>query len=166
MNSKGQYNVVGMMIVAAVTIIVGLVLLQATYPFIGETTITSSVRNDTISAPTAIGGLIYLRGQAVQGNIFVANATGGETVASTNYTITNYVVKDGALTVVYNASGTGTKYVGSTVRLNVTYTYEPFGYAQDGATRSIIPLIAVFGALALVVALLPTVRESIREFMD
>jgi hypothetical protein len=48
--------------------------------------------------------------------------------------------------------------------LNVSYTQEPVGYA-DSTTRSIIPLILIFFALAIVaIALWPVVR-NIKESM-
>jgi hypothetical protein len=48
--------------------------------------------------------------------------------------------KDAAVTETINGSA-----------VNITYTYQPFGYLQDSGARSVAGLIVIFGALAILV---------------
>jgi hypothetical protein len=146
---------VGPIIIAAVAIIAALALIPTIFQAVGNTTLTRTVSNELHT----FGPVTVLQGQAVS-NVVVTNTTDGAEVPASNYTIVNYDVNNGVLrSYLVNKSGI---FGGNSV--NVSYTYEPLGYAKESGTRAIIPLIAIFAALAVaVLALIPAFR---REVMD
>jgi len=92
------------------------------------------------------------------------NATGGETIDSTNWSVSNYQLVSGNLVPLMNMT-TASKYKGSTQRLNLTYSYEPYGYVTDSGSRAVVGLIVLFSALALAIAVLPSVGEGLKDMM-
>ena len=155
MNRKGQMNGVGPILIAAIVIIAALALLPTIFQSIGDTTLTRDIANVTKN----FTGTIVLEGQAISG-VSITNSSGGEVVPTSNYSITNYDASTGTLRAyITPLAGTYTA-----KNVNISYTYEPLGYAKESSTRAIIPLIAIFAALAVaVVALVPAFR---REVMD
>jgi hypothetical protein len=143
MNSKGIS--IATPLILFIGLIVGLVLITATFDSIGQTTHTFNTVNKTYAAPRVLYTDIVLIGQAAT-NLVVSNATGQELVPATNYSVTNYKVINGELSSVVSFSSP----VWNGTNVNISYTYEPKGYAQEAGTRAVIGLIAIFGALVLI----------------
>ena len=142
MNKKGQMAAVGGFLTLFIGIIVALTLINGGISSnIGTVTNTVNVVNqtNTLSATT------LLSGQAVS-DVIVTNASSGAVVPATNYTIVNYDVSTGSLRT-YLAS-TGGSYVGKSI--NVSYTYEPLGYATNAGSRAVTSMILVFACLGVI----------------
>lgn len=166
MDKKGQLSV-GVILVAFVGIIVALALYQGIFGFIGQTT-SSEVYNTTAGSAALVvpadGATTDLTGQELLDTPLVINATGGETVPSTNYTIAETIsATDGLKRISYTA--VGGLYEGASV--NVSYTYGAEGYVDSGAGRSIVLLIPILAALAIgLIALGPTIKSGIEKIMN
>ena len=147
MDRKGQMAMVGTIILLFVGIIVALSLYSGGITEnVGTVTNTVTVVNDSYTFPAA-GNTIVLKGQS-NTNVAVVNASNGVSVASTNYTITNYDISTGSLrsTLTANAGIVGTF---NSTAVKISSTYEPIGYAQESSTRSVVQLIAIFAGLAV-----------------
>ena|SRR3990167_9801092 len=143
----------GVLIALFMLIIVGLVLFQASAQEIGNTVNTIGIVNQTLTAP-ALNGFVNLQGKEVS-NVVVWNSTPVLRNAA-NYTIQNNRVVDGAFAPARLQSNDANM-AGS---LNVSYTYEPYTYIDDGGGRAMANLIPIMFALAiLIIVLLPTLRE-------
>lgn len=146
MEKKGQIAGVGAFLVLFIGIIVALTLINGGISSnVGNVVNTQTVVNGSITFPTNTTALA-LSGQAVS-NVIAINATDGTVVPASNYTITNYDVSTGTIRATIIADG-NTPYAGEPV--NISYTFEPLGYAKEGATRAITSLILVFASLAIV----------------
>lgn len=159
---KGQ-AMVGALIMGFVAIIVALAFFN---PIASNSTIlttTVNVVNQTVAAPAAAATSTILTGQAVSGVVAI-NASSGTVIPASNYTITNYVVSNGQLTSTWTSNAGAIGFQGKNI--NVTYTYEPYGYATDGGTRAIVPMILIFMALALaIVILVPSLRSGVLDMI-
>jgi len=155
MNNKGQMGVQGFMLVF-IGVIVGLILFQAVAQYAGSVTTTTLANNDTYTA-VGINQEIELTGQEYISGAIVTNASDGYEYTSDNYTITETVHSDGVkgitLTVLDNDLGNATS-------INVSMVYGDDGYIESAGTRSIVSLIAIFFALAVVVVALSPVLQS------
>lgn len=156
MNRKGEMQLsIGALIVAAIAVIVGAVLLQASAPSVQTITSTNTITNQTKTLAAA-NSYITLNGQAISG-LVITNATGtGNAVPADNYTISNYVVNNGALEV--RLTSLAGPWAGKAV--NVSYVSEPFGYATDSGSRAVAPLILVFFALAILAVVVVAVGRT------
>lgn len=160
-NKKGEINPT-VVIIIAIAAIVGMVLLQATASYTGAATTTASWSNKTVAVSTAT----YTDIQGAQnsvGSYTITNATGGETIASTNLSIVERVGDDGQLTlsILKNDARWNSKNV------NVTGTYGPDGYINDSGGRSVAGLIILFFAIAIAIAVLvPSIRDSILDKLN
>lgn len=163
MNKKGQAssNTIGAIIVAFVTVIVGIaVVFQGGTSAIGTLTQTSTNNNQTITFP-ANGVNTSLIGQSVSA-VVITNATSGAIVPATNYTISNNVLLNNEL--VGRIQGLTGDYNGRSV--NISYTYEPFGYQTSTGNRTIVQLILIFAGLGIALAaFIPAVRSGVLSFM-
>lgn len=104
--------------------------LSASVPATANTTFATQIpgrQNTTV--------IVAINGTGTFTNNFTVNLTDG----SGNLGIFLFTT-DAAVTEVIN---------GSTV--NLTYTFQPFGYLQDSGARSVALLVVLFGALAIVV---------------
>lgn len=161
MNRKGQIGGVGAILMLVIGVIVCLVLLQASAPGIATVTSTVSVTNQTVTAPATNGNATILSGQAAT-VITVTNATSGTLIPASNYTIRNYVLSNGVLVNTFTSNGGDGGWQGKGI--NVTYTYEPYGYATDSGSRAVAGFILLFAALAIAIfALVPTLRSGVLE---
>jgi len=160
-NRKGQTGI-GLLILVAVAVIVGLVLLNVSADNLAIMTTTVNTINKTFTAP-AINGNLTLEGQAVT-SVIAVNATSGNLIPASNYTITNYVLSNGQLISTFTSLGGDGGWQGKSI--NVSYTYEPFGYDRNSGNRSIIGLVIVFFALAIaVIAMVPAFRDGIVDLV-
>lgn len=144
-NNKGNTVAVGAFVMLFIGAIVAVALFQSSAQNITTVVNTGFVRNQTVTMP-ANNGVLTLQGQAAT-SVVVLNSTSGAVVPATNYTIYNYVLSNGQLISQLNASATGSGYNSTSV--NISYVSEPYGYATDSGTRSLVSLITILSALAI-----------------
>jgi len=155
MNNKGEVEI-GSFILLFVGIIVAIVLFIAASQQLTTVVDLSVVTNSTITFPTNTTALA-LNGQAVS-NFVALNATSAVLVPTTNYTITNYVISNTG-TLQATIIGLGANPHGGK-SVNVSYTYEPLGYAKESASRTIAELIVILSALAIAAWVISKVYED------
>lgn len=152
MEKKAQVSV-GLLLIMAIAVIVGLVLFQAVAGNVGGSTTSASISNALYTGPAA-GSCIDLVGQELLSAATVTNRTDGATIPATNYTITERVsASDGLKRIGYctvGAYGVGA--------VNISYDYGPEGYIADGGARSITGLIVLFGAIAIALVVLAGIK--------
>ena len=149
-NNKGQVAFVGVgaFIMLFVGLIVALNLIVPSAQNTNDVVNLGVVKNASVTFPNN-GSTLVLTGQATSGWVIVNATDASKTVASTNYTVANYVVSNGVLTsVLTNVLAKESPYAGKAV--NITYVYEPYGYATDSGTRAVTQLIIVMASLAIV----------------
>jgi len=162
MNKKGQMEVGGILI-AAITIIVGVILFTAIAQEVGGSTNTVAI--NTSLATTVNGTTQYLTDYRALSSAVITNETGGVILISgTDYTLTNNVLHPttGALTVSILPSANSSV----TSAWIVTGDAQPLDYIADSAGRAIAGLIAVFFALAIaVVAMTPALKSGLLDLI-
>lgn len=149
-NNKGQ-AIVGGLIMAFIGVIVALSLLSGNGGISGNTAtlVNSGTVNENLVTLAANGAYLDRPGCVnYAGTPTVINATDSEVVNAANYTFTTRVsptlgIK--VLTIKTNAARYGSAVV------NMSYTCLPQGYAEDSASRSIISLVVMFAAIAVMV---------------
>lgn len=144
---------VGMFIILVIGILVGLVFLQATSNSVAEQSTIIYKVNQTITFPTNTT-YVTLLGKAVSpsassANVVAINATGGEVIATANYTISNYYNNNGALEARLYGRPTVSSSVYAGLPVNVSYAYESANYVTDSGSKTVIGLIVLFGALGI-----------------
>jgi len=158
MNKKGQEGL-GMIIVVAITLIVGVILFTAISQQVGTSTSTITVVNESID--TVVNGTAqYFTGYRALSDVVILNETGTTILLATNYTITNNVINPttGALSV--RIVPDATEIFKSAWR--VSGTAQGTDYIADSGSRAVAGMIAIFFALAIaVVALTPTLRSNL-----
>ena len=139
---------VGSFIMLFIGIIVSLSLLVPSAQNVGEVINKKTVVNQSVTFPTN-GSTLTLTGQATSGWVIVNASDASKQVSSTNYTVSNYVVSNGVMTSVLTntLSNPHNPYAGKSV--NISYTYEPLGYAPESSTRTIVGLIVLLSTLAI-----------------
>ena len=159
MNNKGQEGLGGI-IVAAITLIVGVILFTVIAQEIGTSTSTITI-NDSID--TVVNGTTqYLTSYRALSDVVIYNETAGEEILSGNYTITNNVIDPttGGLSVSILPDTTA-EYKSAWW---VTGTAQRTDYIADSAGRAIAGIIVIFFALAVaVVALTPALQSKFLE---
>ena len=165
MDRKGQAGVgtIGVFMMVFITVIVGVILLQAIAQQVGPSSSTITI-NDSI-ATVANDTAQYFTGYKSLTGVVVYNASGNVVIPTADYAITNNLIHPttGALTVrivpgSINESMTNAWYV--------TGTAQRLDYISDSAGRSIASLIAIFFALAIaVIALTPTLRGGLLDLI-
>jgi len=162
MNRKGQMNGVGYILIVALTLIVGVVLFQVVAQEVGKSTNTVAIANDTLSG-TVNGTIEYMTDYRALSGVVIYNATNSVIVPSSNYTVTNNVVYNGALAVSVEPLDTlDRKYLD--FDWSISGTAQPLTYIPSSGGRAVAGLISIFFALAiLVVALEPSLRNKFLE---
>lgn len=160
MDKKGQMGL-GLIIIIAVTLIVGAVFLQSAAQQVGNSVNTISVANESIA--TVVNGTAqYLTNYRYIEDVVIYNETGDIIISSGNYTITNNVVYNGGLAVEILPDASD----GFKSAWQVSGTAQPLTYIPDSGTRAIAGLIVILFALAIaVVALTPTLRSGVMQMM-
>lgn len=143
-NKKGQMQFLGVLLVAFVGVVVAIALFNGgiTENVASVTTVQSTV-NDTVAAPAA-GSTINLRGIAASS--FVAINSSADVVPASNYTVSNYQLDS---TGLLTAQLTPNEGYSESQNWNVTYTYEPEGYATSSGSRAVSSLVILLSALAI-----------------
>lgn len=152
---------VGVLIMTAVALIVGVILLAASAQQVGNVTNTITVANASLGTLTN-GTTLHITAYKSCTGFKVFNATGDEEVASSNYTVTNNVVYNGQESISVSPQVTA-GYVSAWNKGTATYdgVCQPLTYEPSSGGRAIAGIIIVMFAIALaVVALYPTMREA------
>lgn len=162
-NKKGQsIGAVGLVIVGAVGILVAMIFMSASSNNVATFTTTNTVNNQTGLTYPANGSSITLNGQAIVAGTtpIVINKT-GTVIAATNYTLRNYQpASAGGYVTTLTSNGNPVDFANQAI--NVSYQYEPIGYATDGGSRSMGSIVLVFAAiLALTAAIVPAFRSGL-----
>ena len=162
MNKKGQINV-GVIIVAFITIVVGVALLVVTAQQVGTVRDTVDLVNRSLGAADN-STTVYLTDIRAISGVVIYNESGDAIVAADNYTVTNNVVYQGALAVSVLPAANA-EYHGYT--WTISGTAQSLTYVPDAGSRSIVLLIVIFFALAIAVAALyPVMKDSILEYFS
>jgi len=161
MKNKGQMSTIGILISVAIVAIVGLILLQATAQSAGEVTNTYAVTN--VSFAAANNTLYTFTGYRALNSVVIYNNTADVVIGVGNYTVTNNVITDGALTTTVAVNYSSAVYAGN--GWNISGTAQPTTYA-DGASRAVTGLIIVFFALAIAaIGLYPIYQGELRSIL-
>jgi len=164
-SKKAQANAlgIGIIMVAFVAIIVGVVLFQAIAQEAGKATDTTDLVNLSVTAG-ADGDSVYLTDYRAISVTSITNNTGAQVLTDvTDYTVTNNVIDPttGGLSVQVTTNA-------ATYESEVWYvsgTAQPTTYV-GGAANSITGLIAIFFALAIaIIALEPTLRSGVLNML-
>ena len=153
MNNKGQ---VGMIVMLAIAVIVGLILFQPVATNVEQVTRTNTgvqtQLNQTITISSlSSGGIVELNGQELVSTLQVINSTTGTVLPTTNYTIAECVrTSDNLKGICYTKTTAGNAFPS----VNVSYTYYPAGYADDAGARSIAGIIVLLTAIAVFLVVL------------
>ena len=169
MNKKGQMDGLGMIIIVAVTLIVGVVFFQVIAQEIGSSTNTVEIANQSLTAAAVNDTLQYIINCRALSSVVIINATGtGIIVDSGNYTITNDVINPttSALSVSVNPTISATPDLGYGVGIwKISGTCQPLTYIADSGGRAVTSIILIFFALAIVVvAISPTLRSGLLDW--
>jgi len=147
MNNKGQVQI-GAFILLFVGIIVALSLLTGGISSnVGLVTQTVTLSNSSYTAG-AVGSSVNIPYQALS-NVVITNASSGTLIPATNYTVTNYVVSNGALVTSITSKAGAIGFQGKGI--NVSGVAEPFGYDTSAGGRTMSSLVIIFAALAIAV---------------
>jgi len=161
MNKKGQMATVGLLISVAIIAIVGLILMQATAQSAGEVRNTYAVANTSFAA--ANNTLYTFTGYRALTGVVIYNNTADVVIGAGNYTVTNNVITNGALTTTVAVNYSAAVYAGN--GWNISGTAEPTTYS-DGASRAVAGLIVVFFALAIsAIGLYPIYQGELKSIL-
>ncbi len=152
MNSKGETNV-GLIVVLAIGVILGSIFIIAIADQSAILTETQEVANISVSS---VNGTYTLPGQAFRSTV-IFNVTNDIEIDAGNFTVTNYQnVNDEYTATLLVDTGNATLYGHGWL---VSGTYEPSGYNTDSSNRTIIGLVILFFALAILFSVFPGIRE-------
>lgn len=158
MNKNGQIGV-GVIMLVFITVILGVIFVQAIAQEVGSSTNTVAVANTSLD--TVVNGTTQYLDYRALSDVVVYNETGG-IVGSGNYTVTNNVINPttGELSVSIAPDTTADlKYA-----WKVSGTAQPTTYIAEGGGRAMASLIVIMFALAVaIVALAPTTQSKILE---
>jgi len=163
MKNKAQMNGMGMIVITAITLLVGVILFQVIAQQVGSSTTqvlinsTLTITNDTIS----VGYIDY---RAIS-DVIIVNNSDNALIDTANYTVTNNVINPTnqqlATSIVINPD-----YLHTLREWRISGTAQPTTYIADSGARSIAGIIAIMFALAIVVvALVPSLRSEIMNLM-
>ena len=162
MKNKGQISM-GPILLAFIGIILGITLFITIQQLVVPLTAQDTATNVTVAWPSAANGTTDMIGQELFGTPLVTlwNTT-GTVVGPGNYTITEEV-SNGVKTIQLKRTDLGEVML---TNVNVTYTFGPDGYIDNGGARSVALIIGIFAALAIaVVALIPTMRSGVLDML-
>ena len=138
---NGDLNFIFMIFIG---LILAVALLVPSADQISLTTTDDSAVNTTYAMPISASTL-ELTGRNILNTPVVTNATGGEIITTGNYTIADGTGTDGLISIILTSDGG--IYEGENV--NISYTYQPDGSMSTSGSRSILRLVLIFGALAI-----------------
>ena len=160
-DKKGQIGI-GVIMTVFVAILVGVVLFQVIAQSVGTSVNTVAVENESLT--TVVDDTTqYLTDYRALSGVVIYNATSDTLIDPSNYTVTNNVVHDGALSVSILPHYAATTYISA---WEVSGTAQPTTYISNSGGRAMANLITIFFALAvMLVALAPVVNGKILELV-
>jgi len=161
MNKKGQMDgQIGLFIGIFMTVIIGLVLMTSSAQQVGLSTGTVPIANQSLAVADN-ATTVYLTNIKSISGVEIYNESGTEVVPANNYTVTNNVIYQGALTVSVLPDGANDDFFQG-YTWTISGTGQPLGYIPESGARSIAGLTIIFFALAvMVVALIPSLRSRV-----
>lgn len=165
MNKKGQVEL-GSILYVFIAVLVGVIIFQAIAQQVGTTTNTIALANDSYTAGVD-GTTFYITDYRAISNVVIYNETNGTTgypiiIPSTNYTVANNVVYNGALAV----SVTVDDALYESMAWQVSGTAQPLTYITNSGARSMAALIVIFFALLVAaIALSPVMQGKALEML-
>ena len=166
MDKKGEIGI-GVLMLTFISVLVGLILLQAVAPNIGQATnsysYTTATKNYTTTLPAANGSKVWLNGQDLLSTPTVYNMTGALTWGTGNYTIAEGVNPTTGVKGIYLQAD---RFPNAALAnpVNITYEYGSDGYINNSGGRAMANLILIFFAMAVLgVVLYPVIKE---RFLD
>jgi len=163
MNKKGQLDItMGVILITFIAVLVGVVLFQVIAQGVGSSINTVAVANQSLGDADN-DTTVYMTNIRAISDVVIYNESADVIIPSTNYTVTNNVVYQGALSVsVLPTTGTYEETDGH--EWTISGTAQPLTYIPDSGGRAMASLIVVFFALAVaVIALEPTLRSRVLE---
>ena len=158
MKRKKAEGSVVLIVLAAVTVIMGLVIFQQIANDVAGTTTVRTVRNVSVTAPTAPAFVDIAGAQDLITSIAIVNNSDGAGIPASNITLVERVGTDGLLTV--SLQFIDPKWNAKVI--NYSMEYGPDGYVESSGGRSLVSLILVFAGLGIaIVALVPTLRSGV-----
>lgn len=157
MNKQARANNVGMIVVLAVSIIIGIVFMVAVADNQAVLNTLESTTNETVTFPDN-GSTLTLRGQSLVGTLTAVNASDGGAVPTTNFSTSNFVQSSGGYALVL--TNNDADWNGESV--NLSYTYQPIGYNPDSGARGITNLILLFFSFIILSVAVIGIREWIK----
>ena len=158
MKDKKAQMSIGIIMYVFIAVIVGLIVFQVIAQQVGSTTNTIALVNDS-NAAGVDGSGFYITDYRAISSVVIWNST-TQLIPSSNYTVTNNVVYNGALAI--NISIDDALYESETWM--VSGTAQPLTYIANGGARSLVGIITIFFALAIAtVALYPVYGSKLLE---
>ena len=151
---KGQITI-GALFVAFIGIIVGVSLFLSVAQTVGTTTSTVSVANKSLGAVASNSTAQYFTDYVNLADVVIYNATGNVLVPSTNYTITNHVVYNGAEVVKIQPNALPA----NQGKWQISGTAQAQNYIADSGSRAIAGVIILLAAIAIAVAAMSGMRK-------
>lgn len=157
-----ENKTLGSLIVVAITLIVGIILLQASAQQVGETTNTVSLANQSLVTAASNGTVLYVTNCRALSDVNVFNATGDLEVPDDNYTVANNQIHPTTGDLTTTLTITVIDGAGTTDSVwTVDGTCQPLTYEASSGGRAMLGLVIIMFALALaVVAITPVLREA------
>ena len=157
MNNKGQTMSIGAIVSVIMGIIVCSILIIAIAQGTDKVVNSRTTTNGTYAAP-ATNGYFVLTGQDLLSTPVIFNASGiagypdsgNQTANSSVFTCDSNVSATGTAQIYCKNNGYPTWGAGNT-QLYVTYTWGEDGYAKDSAARTMLTLVILLSAVALLV---------------
>lgn len=141
----------GILVIVAVGLIFGLIVLTSIADQVNVATTTR-----TLTLFNTTGGAALTQYQAINAGYKVVNSTGYADIPASNVTIIPSIT---GVQQTLKVNVIDPKWTGQPLLINGTV--EPVGYVTDAGSRSVVSLIVIMAALALLVfSLLPTLKEK------
>lgn len=162
MKNKAQASV-GLIVIVAITLIVGVILFQAVAQQVGNSTNLVYLTNYSMGTINN-GSTYYFADYKSLSDVSVYNTSSATVIEAGNYTVTNNVINPstGALTASLKPLP---NYMTSRT-LSINATAQPTGYISDSGGRAIAGIIILLFAIAVaIVAISPTLRSGIMDMV-
>ncbi len=164
MDNKRGESAFGYILVAFMAIVVGVAFFLVIAQTVGDSTNTVPIVNQSLGVADNETTVTLTTFRAIS-DVVIYNESGTEIVPANNYTVTNNVVTDEALSVTVLPDGSNNDFFQG-YTWTISGTVQPLDYIADSGSRSIAGLITIFFALAIaVVALEPTLRSGVLDLM-
>jgi hypothetical protein len=160
-NNKAQAMGIGVIMIVFIAVLVGVILFQSAAQAVGTVTNTEALVNYTATA-AANEESFYLTNYRAIDVSSITNGTTGAVIGAGNYTVTNNVVYNGALStqITVNAA----TYAEETWAINGVA--QPLTYVDNAGGRSMVSLITIFFALGVaLIALYPVYSSKLLEMI-